>query len=332
MVVNGNSRIKSIGISLPAQKVASVSLMEEIGSEKRFGIPHDWIDTRVGIVERRVAVEGTKTSDLALDAARQAMARASVTAADLDLILYCGIEGDVIEPGTAHIIQNELGSKAACIDVRNACQGMMSGLTLANAMIATGSAETVLICAGELTSRVMFNFMKEINNQPASYMRDRLGFLTVGDAGSAIVLGKSPSPDKGLQTFLFDSRGEYADFCFYKYAAGCIQGQMLMKGITETIANIHLEMISNTYHYLDWTPDEVDHLVCHQVGAKSLEQLSNIAEVPLAKAPAIYKHFGNITTCTIPLALDQAKPGENAKVLFIGGGSGLTSFQGGVVW
>ncbi|MDC0598647.1 ketoacyl-ACP synthase III [Gammaproteobacteria bacterium] len=331
MIINGSSKIIGLGISLPNQRVSSISLMEEIESERRFGIPHDWIDRRVGIVERRVAAEGTKTSDLAYEASINAINNAGITNDDLDMILYCGIEGDVIEPGTAHFIQNRLQTNASCLDIRNACQGMISGLAVANAMIASGAIETALICSGELTSRVMFNFMREISSRPDEYMRDRLGFLTVGDAGSAIVLRKADS-DAGVQKIIFDSRGEYADFCYYKYVNEVIEGQMLMRGITEKIASIHFGMISNTYHYLDWEPRDVDHLLCHQVGAKSLEKLCEIAEVPIHKAPAIYKDFGNITTCTIPLSLYFAKPNKGDKILLIGGGSGLSSYQGGIIW
>ena len=131
---------------------------------------------------------------------------------------------------------------------------------------------------------------------------------------------------------LFDSRGEYAEYCYYKYENGVIEGQMLMKGITDTIASIHLSLISNTYHYLDWQPNDVDLLACHQVGKKSVEEICNIAEIPLEKTPITYEYYGNVTTVTIPLALHLAKPKKNDKILFIGGGSGLSSYQGGIIW
>ena len=215
--------------------VSSVSLMEEIKSETRFGIPHNWIDTRVGIKERRFVDSKTKPSDLAIEASRKAINSAGIRSQDIDLIIFCGIDRDYIEPSTAHVVQHTLGSRAICMDVSNACQGIISGISVADAMIGSGSIGTALICSGETASHGIKQFIKRINEEPESYLRDRLGMLTAGDGGAAIVVQKKDS-DSGIQKMLFDSRGEYAEYCYYKYENGVIEGQMLMKGITDTIA------------------------------------------------------------------------------------------------
>lgn len=333
MVIHGNSRIRSVGVSLPENIVPSISLMEEIESESRFGIPHNWIDTRVGIINRRYANDDVEPSDLAVDASTKALQRASISPEHIDLIIYCGIDRNFVEPATAHIVQRELSSRAICMDITNACQGMISGMSVADSMISNGSIETALICSGEIPSRVVKQFIKQIKTNDVNYMRDRLGMLTAGDAGSAMVLTRKDKNDMaGIQRMLFDSRGEYAEYCYYKYVGNEIEGQMLMKGITDTISNIHLQMISNTYHYLDWSPEDVDYLACHQVGKKSHQGLCDMAEIPHNKAPITYKELGNTTSATIPLCIEFAKPKLNDKILFIGGGSGLSSYQGGVIW
>ncbi len=333
MVINGNTEITSLGIYLPEQKVSSISLMEEIQSESRFGIPHNWVDRRVGISERRMAISGTMPSELAIKASYIALERANLAPDNLDMIIYCGIEKDYIEPSTAHVIQRALESNAVCMDVMNACQGMINGIITANAFITSGQAETVLICSSALTSEVMREFIRKIKNNSDDYLRDRLGILTCGDAGSAVILSKKQQHSQsGLQKLLLDSKGEYAEYCYYRYVQGEIEGQMLMKGMTDVINNIHLKMISNTYHYLDWTPKDVDYLVCHQVGKKSQIDLCNISEVPIERAPSIYEKLGNITTCSIPVTLEYINPKKGDKILLMGGGSGLSSFQGGLVW
>jgi len=332
MVVNGNSKICSVGIYMPDEVVTSISLMEEINSESRFGIPHNWIDTRVGIVERRFASSETRPSELAINASIQALEAPNIKPEYIDLIIFCGIDRDYIEPSTAHVVQHKLGSRAICLDVSNACQGIISGMTLADSMIASGAVETALVCSGETASHGIKQFIKRIKEEPDSYLRDRLGMLTAGDGGSALILRRKDKPNTGIQTMLFDSRGEYAEYCYYKYENGVIEGQMLMKGITDTIAKIHLSLISNTYHYLDWKPDDVSLLACHQVGKKSHESICEMAEIPIHKSPVTYEKFGNVTTVTIPLALHIAKPNNNDKILIIGGGSGLSSYQGGIIW
>ena len=117
MVISGKSKLCSVGVSLPKNVVSSVSLMEEISSESRFGIPHNWIDTRVGIVNRRFVDSDIEPSDLAREASTMALERAGLKAEYLDLIIYCGIDRNYVEPATAHIIQHELGSRAICLDV-----------------------------------------------------------------------------------------------------------------------------------------------------------------------------------------------------------------------
>ena len=92
MVVNGSSKICSVAVSFPKEIVSSVSLMEEIKSETRFGIPHNWIDTRVGIKERRFVDSKTKPSDLAIEASRKAINSAGIRSQDIDLIIFCGID------------------------------------------------------------------------------------------------------------------------------------------------------------------------------------------------------------------------------------------------
>lgn len=332
MVINGSSTIAGIGISLPPQVVTSISLMEEIQAETRFGLPIDWVDTRVGVVERRYAAVGTLPSDLATDAARNALADAGISSEHLGLIVYCGIEKDYMEPGTAHIVQKNLGSKAVCMDVTNACQGLISGISVADAMIASGAVDSALVCSGELASKSVRLFLQKIKKMPKDYLRDRLGIMTVGDAGSAILLTRK-SGNSGIKNLLFDSRGEYAEYCYFRYTTdGDVEGQMLMKGITDTINQIHIGMISNTYHYLEWSPQDIDILACHQVGKRSVQALCQIAEVPESKTPITYRNFGNTATCTIPMALYFAKPKVGDKILLMGGGSGLSSFQGGIEW
>lgn len=332
MVINGNSQIHAVGVSLPPQIVTSISLMEEIDSANRFDLPLDWIDTRVGIEKRRVAAPGTMPSDLATEASINALENSGINPEHISMIIYCGIEKDFMEPGTAHIVQRNLGSNGVCMDVTNACQGLISGVSVADAFIASGAAESVLVCSGEIMNKNVRRTIDKINEYPKDFLRDRLGFLTVGDAGSAVILTRK-NETSGIKNLLFDSQGEYADYCYYRYKDnGDIEGQMLMRGINSIINSIHLKMISNTYHYLDWEPADVDVLACHQVGKRSVRDLCNIADIKEDIVPITYKEYGNTASCSIPLALSIANPSKGDKILLMGGGSGLSSFQGGLIW
>lgn len=333
MIINGSSKISGVGIHLPDQRVSSVSLMEEIHADTRFGIPLNWIDRRIGIVERRFADAATEPSDLAAEASINALGKAGLEPNQLDMIIYCGIEKDFMEPSTAHVVQTKLGSSAVCMDVSNACQGVISGISVADAMIANGCIETALICAGEQASKVVKQFIQRINDEPDEYFRDRFGSLTVGDAGSAVLLTRSDAQSSsGIRTMHFNSMGEYSDFCFYRYGVQGIEGQMLMKGITDKINEIHTNMIGDMYRDLDWQPEDVDYLICHQVGKKSVKDFCDIANISADKTPLTYIYLGNTASCSIPIAMEFADANEGDNILLMGGGSGLSNFQGGIVW
>ena len=130
----------------------------------------------------------------------------------------------------------------------------------------------------------------------------------------------------------FNSMGEYSDFCFYRWGTHGIEGQMLMKGITDKINEIHANMISDMYRDLQWQPDEVDYMICHQVGKKSVKDFCDISQIPVERTPLTYIYLGNTASCSIPIALEFADAKEGDKMLLMGGGSGLSNFQGGLVW
>jgi len=149
-----NQKFWELAFFFPSQIVTSISLMEEIQSDKRFGISLNWVDKKIGIEERRVAAEGTLPSDMATSASIEALKNASINPGHLSLIIYCGIEKDFMEPGTAHVVQKNLGSNAVCMDVTNACQGIISGISVADSMIDSGCIDNALICSGELAKQV----------------------------------------------------------------------------------------------------------------------------------------------------------------------------------
>jgi len=332
MVITGNTMIAGVGVYLPEQRVSSSSLMEEIYSETRFGLPYNWIETRIGILERRMAQPDELPSTLAIHAGRNAIENAGIHPRDIGAVIYSGIESDFIEPSTAHVIQHALeANNAICFDINNACQGAINALSQVDAMIAAKQIDTALICTSALTSPVMKEFIGLINKNPKEYLRDRLGILTCGDAGAAFVVTREKD-GSGLKNLSIISIGGWEKHCYYRYVGGQIEGQMLMKGMTDEIDKLHTSLTSNTYHYLGWDADEIDYLFCHQVGKKTHRDLSGISGVPISRMPEIYRLHGNITTCSIPLAMHNTDMSRGDKVLLMGGGSGFSSFQGGMVW
>jgi len=334
MEINGHTEILGIGGYVPPQIIKSSELLDEIASESRFGIKNSFISDVIGIEERRVAETHQKPSDLAILAAEAALLESGIRAPEIDLIIFCGIDRDWQEPATAHRVQQVLGAtNATCFDVTNACHGFMNGISIADAMIAIGSANRALVCTGEKSSEMMYdtlNLLSESNDRED--MKRWVGGLTVGDAGGAMILGKSER-QSGFRKFNFSSNGAHADLCYYNYDKdGKIEGQMMMSSISKEMIAFHQSMINSTYEGLIWSPKEVDHLICHQVGHRPHRKMASVADVPVNRAPITYRHLGNITSATIPVNLYFNRPVKGDKVLILGAGSGLSVSQTGVVF
>jgi 3-oxoacyl-[acyl-carrier-protein] synthase-3 len=333
MNMTGHSRIASIGTYLPEQVVTSKELMDEVESEHRFGIPNNWIEDLTGIHSRRFAAPEDRPSDLAINAGRTALEKCGMDPKDIGMVLYCGIDRDWIEPATSHRIQRELGCvNATCLDVTNACHGFSNGMSVGDAMIATGAAENVLVVTGEVPSHLIGDVIKDIRENPTlENFHNKIGGFTTGDAGGAVILQRA-SAQSGIKTYRFDSRGRYAELCFYKFDhEGKRCGQMIMDKISAVMIRMHQAIIQETYDSLSWQPTDVDHLICHQVGSKPHHRMAKLAGIQLEKAPTIFQSYGNLTSATIPVTLDTADPKEGDRILILGAGSGLSISQIGLV-
>ncbi len=333
MYMTGHSRIASIGTYLPDQVVRSSELMDEVQSEAKFGIPSTWIEELTGIKERRFAGADAKPSDLAIQAGQAALDKAGIDPKDIGMVLYCGIDRDWIEPATSHRIQRELGCvNATCMDITNACHGFSNGMSVGDAMIATGAAENVLVVTGEVPSHLIHDVIRDISENPTlENFNSKIGGFTTGDAGGAVILQRA-SAESGIKTYRFTSRGRYAELCFYKFdETGKRCGQMIMDKISAVMIRMHQALIKETYEGLDWRPEDVDHLICHQVGTKPHHRMAKLAGIELQKAPTIFQSYGNLTSATIPVTLASANPQQGDRILILGAGSGLSISQIGMV-
>jgi 3-oxoacyl-[acyl-carrier-protein] synthase-3 len=220
-----------------------------------------------------------------------------------------------------------------CFDVSNACNGFMSGLYLADCMIASGRIETALVVTGEKPSKVMYEIMDLIKDcDNAEYFRKKLGVLTVGDSGGSMVLAKSDN-GIGFQKFNSISDGKLAELCYYRYdEKGIIDGQMIMKDIGREVFNYQSKLIDKTYEILGWTPADVDHLISHQIGRKPFEMTAKLTGIPIEKATKTYDYYGNLTSATIPVNLFLNPPKTGDKLLLMGMGSGLSVIQAGLTF
>ena len=177
--------------------------------------------------------------------------------------------------------------------------------------------------------RSMMKQLKAATNKDD--FRRWLGFLTVGDAGGAMLIQASGA-NSGWKRLRFRSEGENINLCYYRWEDSGLMGQMIMKGVSEKMLEIHQSMMGQTYADLAWMPHQVKKAYCHQVGKKPHIAMAEMAEVALEDAPITYAQYGNLTSATIPIAMFLEPPRRGDKILFLVAGGGFSVSQCGMVY
>ena len=331
------SAIAGVGSYLPEQRVSSDELMQDIGSEEHYGLPYDWMSTQMGIIERRMVEMHQEPSDLAVAAAYDAFENTPDVKLDqIDAVIFCGIERDVQEPATAHIIQHKLGLNADHVfDVANACFGFFDGIKLASNLIENGVARYALILTGEVSTKmaraVASQLKKGVQAEQAKHL---WGMLSVGDAGGAMLLGPSPHPGSGFIKFNQLSRSKYSGLCHYHWKAkGLVEAHMNMAHIVARGLKLNKRMYHETMNELGWS--KVEWAVAHQTGKTAFQHAMQLHGIKKEKIVKTYPKLGNITTATMPVSFKKlmgsanVKRGDRVSGLFAG--SGLVAGQFGYI-
>lgn len=329
------SKIISSGIYLPDEVAESDHIFQSFKSEKNYGIATDWMSDTMGIIERRVSREDQSPSDLAVEAARRAIDSCrQINPDDIGMVLFCGIERDQPEPATAHVVQNKLGIKAdIAFDVSNACFGFVDGLRIAEQFISSGSIKYALVVTGEIPTRLMKDYVNQLKSgMDIKQAKKILGFLSVGDAGAAVIVGPSDeSQADGFRLFRTLSRSQHLDKCRYSHTKdGHIEGQMLMAQIVVATLRLQFDNIPETLSELGW--DHPDFFMTHQVSKVPFNAAAKLNITPKEKMIKSYDKLGNITSATFAvnhhqlMERDDVKPGDRVYCCYSGSGIVIGQF------
>jgi 3-oxoacyl-[acyl-carrier-protein] synthase-3 len=287
----------------------------------------EWIRSRTGIRERRIADKETHASTMAAAAGRVALERAGLQATDVDLILLSTATPDRLLPSTACDVQALLGARsAAAYDFATACSGFLYGLSLADAHISAGQAETVLVLATEKMSSIVD-------------WTDRTTCVLFGDgAGAAIV--QRADDERGILSGYMKSDGTLAEL-LWRPGGGTrlpLDIQVLddrshyvkMAGpeVFKSAVRAMCEAAETALRRAGVTADEIDLLVPHQANMRIIEATARYAGIPMDKVFVNVDRYGNMSSASIPVALDEAveqgRCGPGSLVLMVAFGAGFT--------
>ena len=297
-------------------------VVENAEFEKTLDTSDEWIRARTGIERRHFAAEGELTSDLAINAARNALASAGIEASALDAIVLATATPDQTFPSTATKLQYALGMKGGfAFDIQAVCAGFIYALSTANAMILSGQAKRVLVVGAETFSRIMD-------------WTDRGTCVLFGDGAGALVLeaqeGAGSSADRGILSTDLHSDGAYNDLLYVDGGVSSTQttGVLRMQG-QEVFKHAVKKLITTGETALETagvTADDVDWIVPHQANLRIIARTAQKMGVSMDKVVQTVQDHGNTSAASIPMALSvavgrgQINRGDLLLMEAIGGG------------
>lgn len=321
-MANERAGILGTGHSYPEGILTNADL------EKIVETSDEWITTRTGIKQRRKAAPGEYTSLFAVRAARQAIERARLDPADIDLLICATVSPDQILPSTGCIIQAELGAhKAAAMDLVAACSGFLYGLTMADTMIRTGQSKYALVIGAEILT------------QYVDYS-DRQTCVLFGDGAGAAVLGPVDG-SRGILAARIRSDGRYEEQLYspgggtrrpptaVTLAAGDhffkMKGNELFKVAVRSMTDISREVLEEA----GLRPEDVSLFIPHQANQRITDAVAAKLNVEDERVYSNISMHGNTSSASIPIALDECVEAGRIKQgdLIL-----LASFGGGVTW
>ena len=315
--MNRYSRITGTGSFLPSRRLTNAELAAQLAAQG-VETSDEWIVERTGIRARHFADDGVFSSDLALEACKGAMEAAGLTAQDIDLIIVATSTPDMVFPSTACILQNKLGANGgAAFDVQAVCSGFVYALTVADALIRTGSAKRALVVGAEVFSRILD-------------FKDRTTCVLFGDGAGAVVLEASDTP--GILASDLHADGKHVGIlCVPGHVShGHILGDPLLKMDGQAVFKLAVGVLEEaaraTLAKANLTEADIDWLIPHQANIRIMQSTARKLKLSMDKVVVTVDQHGNTSAASIPLALDtavrqgQVKPGDTLMLEGVGGG------------
>jgi 3-oxoacyl-[acyl-carrier-protein] synthase-3 len=311
------SRITGTGSYLPPRRLSNADLVAELAAQ---GIESsdEWIVERTGIRARHFVDAGVGSSDLGAEAARRAIEAAGCQPSDIDLIIVATSTPDMVFPSTAALLQNKLGIVGCPVfDVQAVCSGFVYAMTVADAMIKTGTAKRALVIGAEVFSRILD-------------FKDRTTCVLFGDGAGAVVLEASETP--GILATDIHADGKYSEIlCVPGHVSGgAILGDPVLKMDGQAVFKLAVGVLEETARAslakAGLNDSDIDWLIPHQANIRIMQSTARKLKMSMDKVIVTVDQHGNTSAASIPLALDhgvrsgQITKGQTLMLEGVGGG------------
>ena len=317
------SKIAGLGVYLPHRKLTNYDL------EKMVDTSDEWIVRRTGVRERRISEKEEFSSDLAIKAVENLIARNNARVDDVDMIIVTTFTPDHFSPTVSALVQGHFGMrKAGTMDISSGCTGFVYALCVADSLITTGNCSKILVIASEVPSKVV------------DYT-DRNTCILFGDAAVAALIERNDEKGSFLASY-YTTDGKLAENVYCSNLSESVNGRALDKKrlfqqegrfLYEYVVKNIPDGVCSLLKKAELTFDDIDWFVPHSANLRMIEAICKRLDFPIAKTLVSNEFYGNTSSASIPLAIWMAleeskiKPGD--KMILYGFGGGLT--HGGVV-
>jgi 3-oxoacyl-[acyl-carrier-protein] synthase-3 len=323
------AKIAGTGSAAPEEILTNLDL------EKMVDTSDEWITSRTGIKERRIAPPGKAASDYALEASKKALKMAGVSPNELDMIIVGTVTPDAPLPSTACILQHKLGAgNSGVVDLVAACSGFIYGIAFAKSMIVTGQMNKVLVVGVETLSRIV-------------NWKDRNTCVLFGDgAGAGVVVG-SDEPGGIVETFL-KGDGSLSHLLEVPAGGGRIpinrdninngdryihmEGQGVFKSAVKAMGDAATKILAMT----GTDSDDISLMIPHQANIRIIEATAKRIKLPMNRVFVNIHKYGNTSAASVPIALDEAvRDGlitSGDKIILVAFGAGFTWGSALIEW
>jgi len=332
---NSNSSSSLTTSLLGTGSYAPQRIMTNAELEKMVDTNDEWIRTRTGIRERRIADSHETTSDMAAAAARSALENAGIVAQELSMIICATVTPDMFFPNTACFVQTKIGAtKALCFDVSAACSGFLYAMEIARQFIANDSSQTILVIGADKLSSIV-------------NWEDRNTCVLFGDGAGAAILRHRPGA-RGIITTAMGSDGKLADILYTP--GGGSAAPITAENVHEKLATIHMNgretykqavktMVESSQQALRQagvTMDQIKCIIPHQANLRIIEAIADRLETSLDKFHINLDRYGNTSAAAVAIALDEAARQQRFQrgdlLLLVVFGGGLTWAASVIEW
>lgn len=310
------SVVRGVGSYLPARTLTNAELAKMVDTSD------EWIVQRTGIRERHIAAKEEKTSDLAINAAKAALANAGMSADDIDLVVVATSTPDLTFPATATTVQAALGiTRGAAFDLQAVCSGFVYAMSTADKYLVSGDFTRALVIGAETFSRILD-------------WEDRTTCVLFGDGAGAVVLERTEQPgtrdDRGILISKLRSDGRHREKLYVDGGPGSTGtvGHLRMEGkeVFRHAVGMITDVIEDAYAATGYSSEDIDWFVPHQANLRIIDGSAKKLKIAPNKVVITVDKHGNTSAASIPLALATAandgriKKGDLVLLEAMGGG------------